>query len=254
MLRRNGRALFTERLRQIGGVNGISYSGVEHFADRNMGRFSNEKISNKSAIPNGSIHPNASSLAIKAGGMSTYRNPKVELVGSATLIPAAPMSGSSTMTLVGSGAMSKLVPILASGSAVLTGNGSISSIKKMTGNGVLTLTGDGALSAIAHCFASKSVSLLGDGALSATAHMVATNPTVELTAAQISTDILDQQDIESGYSLREALRIMLTALAGKVSGAGTSTITFRNVTDDKNRIVADVDNDGNRTTVTLDVT
>jgi len=74
------------------------------------------------------------------------------------------------------------------------------------------------------------------------------------SAAIVAAAVMDDQDIETGYSLREALRVILTATGGKVSGAGTSTITFRNVTDDKDRIIATVDNDGNRSTVTLDVT
>jgi len=74
-----------------------------------------------------------------------------------------------------------------------------------------------------------------------------------LTAAGISTELLDSQDIETGYSMREALRIILSAVGGKVSGAETTTITFRNVTDDKDRIVATVDANGNRSAVTLDV-
>ncbi len=255
MLRRNGRAIFTERLRQIGGVSGITYSGVEHFADRNMGRFNNNNIvSNKSAIPNGSRPPNSSSLPIKEGGISTYRSVGSTLTSVGDLVPALPMTASTTSVLVGSGSMSKLVPILASGTATLTGNGSLSAIKTMTASGTATLTGDAALSALAKIYASKTVNLTGNAALSATAHMVATNPSEQLSVSQISTDILDSQDIETGVSLREALRVMLAALAGKVSGAGTSTITFRNVSDDKNRIVADVDTNGNRTTVTLDVT
>ena len=44
------------------------------------------------------------------------------------------------------------------------------------------------------------------------------------------------------------------ALGGKVSGAETTTITFRNASaDDTDRIVATVDVDGNRTAVTLDL-
>lgn len=58
--------------------------------------------------------------------------------------------------------------------------------------------------------------------------------------------------IETGYDAQAVLRIMLAALAGKVSGAGGSTITFRDVNDLVDRIVASVDANGNRTSVTLD--
>ncbi len=54
-------------------------------------------------------------------------------------------------------------------------------------------------------------------------------------------------------TIGQAFKIMLSALVGKVSGAGTSTITFRDVDDTKNRIVATVDGNGNRTSVTKDV-
>ena len=46
---------------------------------------------------------------------------------------------------------------------------------------------------------------------------------------------------------------MLAALVGKLSGAATTTVTIRDVNDTKNRIIATVDADGNRTAVTEDV-
>jgi len=55
-------------------------------------------------------------------------------------------------------------------------------------------------------------------------------------------------------TLRQALRILLAASAGKSSGGGTSTVNFRDLADSKNRISATVDSNGNRTSVTLDAT
>ena len=57
-----------------------------------------------------------------------------------------------------------------------------------------------------------------------------------------------------GYTLEEALKLCASVLAGKVSGAGTNTITFRAVDDSKDRVVATVAGEGNRTSVTIDVT
>lgn len=74
-----------------------------------------------------------------------------------------------------------------------------------------------------------------------------------LSAQGLATALLDANDIETNYSMREALRLMLSALAGKVSGAETTTVTIRSLNDDKNRIVATVDSNGNRTAVTYDV-
>ncbi len=75
----------------------------------------------------------------------------------------------------------------------------------------------------------------------------------ELSPQGLSEELLDNQDIETGYSLREALRLVLAACAGKVSGGGTATVTIRSVTDGTDRIVATVDANGNRTAVTYDV-
>lgn len=68
--------------------------------------------------------------------------------------------------------------------------------------------------------------------------------------------LLDRSNaIETGSTPRGALRLMLAALAGKLSGAAGTTVTFRNaVADSKNRIVATVDVNGNRTAVSTDQT
>lgn len=60
--------------------------------------------------------------------------------------------------------------------------------------------------------------------------------------------------VEAGLTLRQSHRAMSAALAGKVSGAGTPVVKFRNVPDNKDRITADCDTSGNRTNVTLDLT
>ena len=68
-------------------------------------------------------------------------------------------------------------------------------------------------------------------------------------------DLLDGQDIEAGLTVRQALRLIGAALAGKISGASGTTVTIRNaVADTKDRIVATVDSDGNRTAITYDLT
>ena len=59
--------------------------------------------------------------------------------------------------------------------------------------------------------------------------------------------------IEAGVTQAEALRLVLAALAGKLSGAPSGPIVIRDVNDTKNRITATVDANGNRTAVTVDV-
>jgi len=60
--------------------------------------------------------------------------------------------------------------------------------------------------------------------------------------------VIDTLDAE------EVMKVLLSAMAGKVSGAETGTIRFRDIADTKDRIVAEVDGNGNRTSVALDVT
>jgi len=74
---------------------------------------------------------------------------------------------------------------------------------------------------------------------------------VALSAAGIDA-ILDEVVVGS-YTMRQLLKVMAAAMAGKVSGGGTSTITFRGVDDASNVIVATVDASGNRSAVTLTV-
>lgn len=70
------------------------------------------------------------------------------------------------------------------------------------------------------------------------------------SAATIASTILAAGDVD-GFSLEQTLKLCLAALAGKLSGAATSTITIRAADDSKARITATVDSTG-RTAVTLD--
>jgi hypothetical protein len=63
-------------------------------------------------------------------------------------------------------------------------------------------------------------------------------------------DILDYANgVETGKTVRQTLRIMAAILAGKVSGAGSGTETFRSLDDSANRVVVTADTSGNRTAV-----
>lgn len=60
--------------------------------------------------------------------------------------------------------------------------------------------------------------------------------------------------VEGSLTELHVLRLILAAVAGKLSGAATTSVAIRDVADSKNRIAATVDADGNRTAVTLDAT
>jgi hypothetical protein len=60
--------------------------------------------------------------------------------------------------------------------------------------------------------------------------------------------------IEGGMDHQEVMRLLLAAAAGKLSGAEGTTVSIRDQADSKNRIVATVDENGNRTAVAVDAT
>jgi hypothetical protein len=68
-----------------------------------------------------------------------------------------------------------------------------------------------------------------------------------------AADVLAAGDID-GYSLEQAQKLQLSAMAGKASGLATTTAIYRAADDSKARITATVDEYGNRTAVTLDAT
>ena len=74
---------------------------------------------------------------------------------------------------------------------------------------------------------------------------------VALTAAAVDA-VLDEVVVGS-YTMRQMLTVMSAALAGKLSGGGTTTLTFRGIDDASNVIVATVDASGNRSAVTINV-
>lgn len=75
------------------------------------------------------------------------------------------------------------------------------------------------------------------------------------TANQNADALLDRADgVETGYTLRQWLRLAGSVLLGKASGLATTTAVYRDLGDTKDRITATVDTNGNRTAITRDAT
>jgi hypothetical protein len=70
-------------------------------------------------------------------------------------------------------------------------------------------------------------------------------------AADVADEIWDEQIGDGTLTARQSQRVFVAALGAKISGAATTTETFRNAADSQNVIVATVDSNGNRTAVTL---
>ena len=109
-----------------------------------------------------------------------------------------------------------------------------------------------------HTVAGSFGKAVGDGVTAwVTATSVEASTVANSAVDSIADGILDRADgVEPASAgtertVREALRLILSAACGKVSGADGTTITFRDTNDSKARITATVDSDGNRTSVTL---
>lgn len=67
--------------------------------------------------------------------------------------------------------------------------------------------------------------------------------------------LLDRVDgVESGFTVRQVLRLVGAVLGGKASGLDSNTAVYRDLGDTKNRIVSTVDSAGNRTDISRDLT
>jgi hypothetical protein len=78
--------------------------------------------------------------------------------------------------------------------------------------------------------------------------------TTDLVSPQSVATEVWVEPIESTYTAEEVMKIMASALAGKVSGAGTGTETFKGLDGSTDRIVSTVDVEGNRSAVSVDGT
>jgi hypothetical protein len=84
-------------------------------------------------------------------------------------------------------------------------------------------------------------------------NLLGTLTATERTA--IANSLLDQANgIETGITMRNALKLMVAALAGELSGGGTTTITIKAANDNATtRITATVDASGNRSAITFNL-
>jgi len=90
----------------------------------------------------------------------------------------------------------------------------------------------------------------GSGAI--TAGAIATGA---IDADALAADAVDEfwdEVLEGTLTGRQFMRIFMAVLAGESAGGGTSTITFRDLADTKDRISATIDSGRNRTAVTRD--
>lgn len=210
------------------------------------------------STPNGYLAPMAFVLPKISGGMATNNQVQITVAqSSATLVNAQYMVGSSTITVALTSAnLGQIFAGLAAGTiTVAQATADLSALVAAEGSSTITVAVSSAvLGGKFSMGATSTIVVTPTGLLTAIAHMEASaGGATPLSPEGLALSLLDGEEIETGYSLRESLRLILSSLAGKVSGAGTSTISIRDVNDSIDRIIATVDSNGNRTVVTKDV-
>ena len=210
------------------------------------------------ALPQGHNHPSAFMMPQKAGGMGAAPQTAISLTAAdLNLAAGINIDGSGTITItVPDADLQLVVSAVGSSSITLTSAGNVAGSIAAAGAATFTITVPAVtLGAIIDAVGAATMTLTGALEPYAVGHLAGDIlPYTELSPQALATEILDLQDVETGLTVRQALRLIAAATAGKVSGASGTTITIRNaVADDADRIVATVDSNGNRTAFTYDL-
>lgn len=216
--------------------------------------FVSEGLTDRHAgIPSGYRVPAAWVLAVQDGGMSSHN----EAQGSSGFSGAGALGLNGVASVSGVALVSAVGQLVLSAIATIAGQATVHASIVAVVSAAATVSGTSDVAAIASGLAWAIASIQGTSDVNAAPYStgsmsasVAVGATTELTAAAVADEILDQQMVETGLTVRETLRLCAAALAGKVSISG-NTVTIRNaVADDVDRIVATTTADGERTAVT----
>jgi hypothetical protein len=116
---------------------------------------------------------------------------------------------------------------------------------------------DGAIDAATFAAGAINAAAIASSAITAAkfaADAIDANALKADAANEIADALLDRAaGVETGRTLRQALRLILAVCCGKSNGLNTSTAIYRDTNDGVDRITATVDNQGNRSAVTYDM-
>jgi hypothetical protein len=236
--------------------NAYPYSLHANWGKFNRNAFTAEGWASKSGFPSGHLHPSSWVLPQKPGGLSAHNNAVGVAVFTASIAAGRNVAGAFTGAATFTG----------TGQLVVSGVGSFAGVAAFSGNVTAALNATGTFAGAASFSGTVLAKGNINGAFAGVASFVAIRyatgsmsgsfaPAVTLEAQGFSQYLMDQEDIETGLTFREALRLIAAATAGTLSGGGSSTVTIKSAVDDtKDRIVATVDSQGNRTAIVYDLT
>ena len=137
-------------------------------------------------------------------------------------------------------------------------NADISTIKSKTNNLPASPAASGeytsALSAIQADLDNPHQYKADVSGLATSTHLQEVEDKVDAIPAGITAEDVMTSIVEGAVTLRDSLKLVNSMNAGKVTGGSTPVIKFRDLADTLDRIIMAVDEHGNRTTVTRDLT
>jgi hypothetical protein len=276
----NRNVAFRVGVRHIGGTI-ANYTGAWSVTSRRSRTMSEAFTDRKIAYPVGYLHPYAFDMPLKPGGLSTFN----QTTGTGALSATGDRGVNGISALAGTGSLTGTGGLIVSAVAALTGDGALAGAANATLAAVAALSGSGTLSGTIGALGGVIAALAGTGTLTAGSYATGTLdadilPYTELSPQSLAAAVWSAlaassndagsmgeklndagsaanpwtETIESGLTAAQAMRLIVAAVAGKLSGAESTTITIRNaVADDTDRIIATVDEDGNRSTITYDL-
>ena len=241
---------------------GILSPGTETSNFRNGGQLRNFPLHDgapdgalKTGYPSGVRPPYSYSMAAKSGGLASFLEAQGSATATGSIADGRNLQGTSSGVATASGTAQLVVSASGTAAGVATVTGSVLAARVASGSSSGSATATATINALAWAVGTSSGAATASVVPYATGQLVGSIASaVTLEAASFSSHLLDAEDIETGLTLRQALRLVAAATAGKISGATGATITIRNpVADSKDRIVASVDGDGNRTSFAYDL-
>lgn len=236
-------------------------------------------LSRKSGTPSGYRHPATWSMPIKAGGLSSRFETDIEFSETANLVGGRNGDGSATLTFTLDATGGLVVAGSGTATITFTPDGTVIAVAPGVGTASISFAPSADIGAIADLLATATLTFTPSADPHAIGYLEGTSSSdAEFSADNLARAVWDAlaasyntagtmgekmnsagsagnpwtEEIEPGFTAEEILRIIASVIAGKVSGAGTGTEVFRDITDTKDRVTSTVDDDGNRTAVTVD--
>lgn len=230
------------------------------------------------AIPNGHLASSAWFMPQKDGGMSSINEAVIVFTETGNAAQGYNASSSTSFTFTANGNGAAVAAAVGSASFVFSASGSAVAPFQAVGSASFTFSASASLGGTALIVGSSAFIFTGTLTTGAIGHMNALPIDTALTADSIASSVWAALasanntagtmgaflnaagaggdpwavTLEGSYTAADLIRIISASVAGKVSGAASTTIEIRDVSDSKNRIVATVDADGNRTAIVLD--